>query len=161
MQKIHTEAKLALEKAADQMKAQYNKKKCPAIEYQVEDNIWLNTTNLQLTLPKKKLDDKQTGPFEITAKKGASAYTLKLPANWQIHPTFNKVLLTPYHPPVFPNQEQPPPPSPDLINGTKFYEVEKIIDSRLCKTHGQKGKQSKLVTDYFVKWKVYGSESNS
>ncbi len=35
MQKIHAEAKWALEKATDQMKAQYDKKKHPAIEYQV------------------------------------------------------------------------------------------------------------------------------
>ncbi len=48
MQKIHAEAKRALEKAADQMKAQYNKKKCPAIEYQVGDKVWLDTTNLNL-----------------------------------------------------------------------------------------------------------------
>ncbi len=39
MQKIHEEAKRALEKAADQMKTQYDKKKRPAIEYQVGDKV--------------------------------------------------------------------------------------------------------------------------
>ncbi len=48
IQKIHEEAKRALEKAADQMKAQYDKKKQPAVEYQVGDKVWLNTTNLSL-----------------------------------------------------------------------------------------------------------------
>ncbi len=48
MQKIHTEAKRSLKRAADQMKAQYDKKKCPAIEYQVGDKVWLDTTNLNL-----------------------------------------------------------------------------------------------------------------
>ncbi len=48
MQKIHAEAKRSLEKAADQMKAQYNKKKHPAIEYQVGDKVWLDMTNLNL-----------------------------------------------------------------------------------------------------------------
>ncbi len=43
MQKIHAEAKRSLEKATDQMKAQYDKKKCPAIEYQVGDKVWLDT----------------------------------------------------------------------------------------------------------------------
>ncbi len=117
MQKIHEEAKRALEKAADQMKAQYDKKKQPAVEYQVGDKVWLDTTNLSLPQPKKKLADKCTGPFLIVGKKGASAYTLKLPSTWHIHPTFNESLLTPYTPPAFPNQEQPPPPPPDLIDG--------------------------------------------
>ncbi len=107
MQKIHEEAKQALEKAADQMKTQYDKKKRPAIKYQVGDKVWLDTTNLNLPRPKKKLDDKCTGPFLIESKKGASAYTLKLPSTWHIHPTFNESLLTPYTPPAFPNQEQP------------------------------------------------------
>ncbi len=67
MQKIHEEAKQALEKAAAQMKAQYDKKKRPAIKYQVGDKVWLDTTNLNLPRPKKKLDDKRTGPFLIVS----------------------------------------------------------------------------------------------
>ncbi len=69
MQKIHTEAKRALEKATDQMKAHYNKKKRSVIEYQVGDKVWLDTTNLNLPRPKKKLADKRMGPFEIVSRK--------------------------------------------------------------------------------------------
>ncbi len=58
MQEIHAAAKQSLKKAADQMKAQYDKKKCLAIKYQVGDKVWLNTTNLHLPQPKKKLADK-------------------------------------------------------------------------------------------------------
>ncbi len=58
MHEIHAAAKRSLEKAADQMKAQYDKRKCPAIKYQVGDKVWLNTTNLHLPRPKKKLADK-------------------------------------------------------------------------------------------------------
>ncbi len=143
------------------MKVQYDKKKCPAIEYQVGDKVWLDTTNLNLPRPKKKLADKQTGPFAIIAKKGALAYTLKLPTNWHIHPMFNKALLTPYAPPAFPNQKQPPPPLPDLINSAEHYKVEKGLDSRECKVRGKAGEPWHWVTDYFVKWKGYGPESNS
>ncbi len=139
-QKIHEEAKQALEKAAAQMKAQYDKKKRPAIEYQVGDKVWLDTTNLNLPRPKKKLDDKRTGPFLIISKKGASAYTLKLPSTWHIHPTFNKSLLTPYTPPAFPNQEQPLPPPPDLINGEEHYEIERSTrQQRTPKSEGKPG----------------------
>ncbi len=101
------------------------------------------------------------GPFTIKAKKGASAYTLKLPTNWQIHPTFNEALLTPYNPPAFPNQEQPPPSLPDLIDDEEHYEVEKVLDSRGCTVQGKAGEPPRRVTDYFIKWKGYGPESNS
>ncbi len=86
---------------------------------------------------------------------------LKLPTNWHIHPTFNEALLTPYAPPAFPNQEQPPPPPPDLIDGAKHYEVEKVLNSREHKVRGKAGKPWHWVMDYFIKWKGYGSESNS
>ncbi len=161
MQEIHTKVKQSLEKATDQIKVQYNKKRRPAVKYKPGDKVWLDTTNLHLPRPKKKLSDKQTSPFEITAKKGASAYTLKLLTNWRIHPMFNEVLLTPYTPPAFPNQEQPPPLPPDLIDGTEHYEVKKVLDSRRRRVRGKQGGPSKSVTDYFVKWKGYGPESNS
>ncbi len=161
MQKIHEEAKCALEKAANQMKAQYDKKKRPAIEYQVGDKVWLDTTNLNLPRPKKKLDDKRTGPFLIVSKKGASAYTLKLPSTWHTHSTFNESLLTPYTPPAFPNQEQPPPPPPDLIDSEEHYEIEKVLDSRERKVRGRTREPWHWTTDYFVKWKGYGPESNT
>ncbi len=161
MQEIHATTKKLLKKATLQMKAQYDKKKHLAIEYKVGDKVWLDTTNLNLPQPKKKLDDKRTGPFEIKNKKGASAYTLKLPANWKIHPTFNESFLTPYISPVFPNQEQPPPPLPDLIEGEEHYEVEKVLNSRQQRVRGKQGEPLRRVTDYFVKWKGYGPESNS
>ncbi len=157
------------------MKAQYDKKKRSAIEYQVGDKVWLDTTNLHLPRPKKKLDDKRTGPFEIKTKRGASAYTLKLPTNWKIHLTFNESLLTfneslltfneslltPYNPPAFPNQEQPPPPPPDLIEGEEHYKVEKVLNNRQRNVRGRRGEPARRVTDYFIKWKGYGPESNS
>ncbi len=101
------------------------------------------------------------GPFMIKAKKGALAYTLKLPVNWKIHHTFNESLLTPFVPPVFPNQEQPPPPLPDLIEGKEHYEVEKVLNSRQQNIRGRQGEPLRRVTDYFIKWKGYGPESNS
>ncbi len=161
MQEIHAAAKWSLERATNQMKAQYDKKKCLAIKYQVGDKVWLNTTNLHLPWPKKKLTDRQTGPFVIIAKKGASAYTLKLPMNWHIYPTFNEALLTPYNPQAFPNQEQPPLLLPDLIDSAEHYKVEKVLDNRLCKVRGKAREPWRWVTNYFVKWKGYGPESNS
>ncbi len=48
MQEIHAAAKRSLKKAADQMKAQYDKRKHLAVEYQIGDKVWLNMTNLHL-----------------------------------------------------------------------------------------------------------------
>ncbi len=112
------------------MKRQYDKRKTSSRDYQVGDKVWLDSTNLHLPRPKKKLNDKCIGPFEIIDKAGATAYKLKLPQHWKIHPCFNEKLLTPYIPPIFPNQEAPPPPPPDLINDEEEFEIEEILDSR-------------------------------
>ncbi len=116
MSDIHRETRNALQKATTNMKRQYDKRKMSSHDYQVSDKVWLDSTNLHLPRPKKKLDDKHVGPFTVLEKVRAAAYKLKLPPHWKIHLRFNEKLLTPYIPPAFPNQEVPPPPPPDLIN---------------------------------------------
>ncbi|SJL04326.1 uncharacterized protein ARMOST_07692 [Armillaria ostoyae] len=165
MKLIHDETKAALTKAAEQMKTQYDKKKKAAITYQPGDKVWLDTTNLHLARPKKKLDDKHVGPFLILEKRGLSAYKLKLPLAWKIYPVFNETLLTPYIAPTFQNQQQDPPPPPDIINDEPEYEVEAIINHKTRKVRGQKDKETgkyttNIVTDYLVKWKGYGREED-
>ncbi|SJL04180.1 uncharacterized protein ARMOST_07540 [Armillaria ostoyae] len=165
MKLIHDETKVALTKAAEQMKTQYDKKKKAAVEYQTRDKVWLNTTNLHLARPKKKLDDKHVGPFTVIEKRGLFAYKLKLPPTWKIYPVFNETLLTPYTPPIFPNQVRDPPPPPDIINDEEEYEVESILDHKTCKVHGPKNPKTgkytmNTVTDYLVKWKGYGPEEH-
>lgn len=130
MSTIHAETQKALKEAAERMKAQYDKRKHASRSYQIGDRVWLDATNLHLPCPKKKLDNKHVGPFTILDKAGASAYKLKLPSHWKIHPRFNEKLLTPYIPPMFPNQELPPPPPPDLIEDEEEYEVEEVLDTR-------------------------------
>ncbi|SJK97344.1 uncharacterized protein ARMOST_00596 [Armillaria ostoyae] len=165
MKLIHDETKTALEKAAVQMKNQYDKKKKAAVEYQIGDKVWLDTTNLHLARPKKKLDDKRVSPFLILEKHRPSAYKLKLPATWKIYPVFNETLLTAYVAPTFPNQKQNPPPTPDIINDEEQYEIDTILDHKLHKVRGPKdpktGKYTtNTVTDYLVMWKGYGTEEN-
>ncbi|SJL06748.1 uncharacterized protein ARMOST_10090 [Armillaria ostoyae] len=161
MAKIHKETETALEEAARRMKAQYDKHKRPSHEYHAGDLVWLDTTNLHLPRPKKKLDDKHVGPFRILEKTGASTYKLKLLPHWKIHPRFNKKLLTPYTPPTFPNQEQPPSPPPDLIEDKEQWELEEVLNSKTCKVHTKRGQPSTTVINYFVKWKGWTQEHNS
>ncbi len=161
MSDIHQETRDALQKAATNMKQQYDKRKVSSCDYQVGNKVWLDSTNLHLPRPKKKLDDKRVGPFMIEGKAGAAAYKLKLPPHWKIHPRFNEKLLTPYIPPAFLNQEVPPPPPPDLINDEEEFEIKEILDSRPRTIRGGRGKKSYDVIDYFVKWKGWTREHNS
>ncbi len=161
MTAIHKETKKALTEAAGRMKTQYDKRKRTARDLQVGDRVWLDSTNLSLPRPKKKLDDKRVGPFEIIEKAGVSAYKLKLPPHWKIHPRFNEKLLTPYIPPAFPNQELPPPPPPDLINDEEEFKIEEVLDSQPRTLRGRKGKKPSKAMDYFVKWKGWTREHNS
>ncbi len=98
---------------------------------------------------------------ESVPSKLLTAYKLKLPPHWKIHSHFNKKLLTPYIPPAFPNQELPPPPLPDLIDGEEEFEVEEVLDSKPCTIRGGRGRKSYTVTDYFVKWKGWTHKHNS
>ncbi|SJK97320.1 uncharacterized protein ARMOST_00572 [Armillaria ostoyae] len=159
--KIHKETKTALEEAAGHMKKQYDKHTCPSKDYHARDLVWLDTTNLHLPHPKKKLDNKYVGPFKILEKTGVSAYKLVLPPHWKIHPRFNEKLLTLYTPPEFPNQEQPPPPLPDLIEDEEQWELEEVLDSKTHKVQAKRGQPSTTVIDYFVKWKGWTREHNS
>ncbi|SJK99375.1 uncharacterized protein ARMOST_02671 [Armillaria ostoyae] len=161
MAKIHKETETALKEAARRMKAQYDKHKHPSKDYHARDLVWLDTTNLHLPRPKKKLNDKCIGPFKILKKTGTSAYKLKLPPHWKIHPRFNKKLLTPYTTPMFPNQEQPPPPPPDLIDKEEQWELKEVLDSKPRKVRGTRGQPSTIVIDYFIKWKRWTQEHNS
>ena len=159
--KIHKETEITLEEAAGRMKAQYDKHKRPVREYHAGDKVWLDATNLHLPRPKKKLDDKRVRPFLILEKMGASAYKLKLPPHWKIHPCFNEKLLTPFVLPSFPNQQNPPLPPPDLIDDDEQYKVEEVLDSRPQKVRGKRGQKLQTVTDYFIKWKGWMQELNS
>ncbi len=161
MSDIHRETREALQKAATNMKRQYDKKKKASRDYQVGDKVWLDSTHLHLPRPKKKLDDKRVGPFTVLERTGTATYKLKLPPHWKIHPRFNEKLLTPYIAPTFPNQEVPPAPPPELINNEEEFEIEEILDSKPRTIRGGQGKKSYEVLDYFIKWKGWTREHNS
>lgn len=150
MREVREEVGSALKKAAEDMTRYYNKNHNESKEYKKGDQVWLEGINITTSRPMKKLDDKRFGPFEVLEKVGRSSYKLKIPKTWRdIHNVFNEVLLTPYHPPEFPNQPRNTNPPPETIEGTEpEYEVEEIVDSK-------EDKRSKKVK-YKVKWKGYG-----
>ena len=96
--------------------------------WKVGDMVWLKTTNLHMNGP-KKLQMKQTGPFEIEEVVSHTAFCLHIPSRWKIHPIFHASLLTTYketleHGPNFLRLPL------DLIDGEEEYEVEAVLRHR-------------------------------
>src|SRR5258707_15235484 len=131
MKEVHDEAKACLTIAADVMKHYHDRRKGQSVDYKLGNEVWLEGRHLTSLRPTKKFADKRYGPFKILEKIGSSSYKLDLPTTWRaVHPVFNEVLLTPYFPPAFPNQNRPPPPPPIDVEGHPEYEVDTIIRVR-------------------------------
>lgn len=150
MQKAREEAKSALEKAADDMARFYDRKRGTAPKYKVGDMVWLDARDIKTDRPSKKLDDKRFGPYKITKVVGPNSYELKLPASMKIHPVFNTVKLTPYHPDTI-GRKTPSRPAPVIAGENPEWEAEYIKDSRLYRGKLQ----------YLVKWKGYPNEEST
>jgi hypothetical protein len=69
------------------------------------------------------------GPFKIIRAHG-NAYTLDLPTNMAIHPTFHASLLSKDPNDPLPGQHQQPSP-PVKVNNQDEWEVDDILTSRL------------------------------
>ena len=92
----------------------------------------------------RKLASKRIGPYEIIEKIGKVAYRLKLPENIKAHNVFHVRVLQRYH---HPKEASRKPLRPDsiLVQDTKEYVVETLIDKRI---HRQR-------TEYLIKWLGY------
>jgi hypothetical protein len=141
--KIHDEAKAALKRAQEEMKLYADRKRSDAPEYKEGDKVWLETKNLKIDRPSKKLTEKRIGPYQITKIISTNAVKLKLPSHFRIHPVFNVSSLRPFIDTI-PGQKKIIPPPVDFEEGEEF-EVEKIVNSRIKRGHLQ----------YLVKWKGF------
>ena len=63
--------------------------------WKVGEKVWLETTNLHMNGP-KKLQMRRTSPFEIEEVISRTAFHLRIPSQWKIHPVFHASLLTSY-----------------------------------------------------------------
>jgi hypothetical protein len=120
------------------------------IPFKKGDEVWLDSKNLKLPYPTRKLAPKQEGPFPIIEVISPLSYRLKLPDQWKIHPVFHAHLLTPFREMSAHGSNYLRPP-PDLIDGVEEHEVEFITRHRLRgRTH-----------QYLVKWKGYPTADNT
>ena len=120
----------------------------PAPNFQVGQQVFVRAKNIQTTRPSKKLLEKYLGPYKIIAQPSTHSFTLWLPEHLcAIHPVFHVSQLEPSVPNTIPNRTQPPPP-PVEIDGEIEYEIAEILDSKI-----DNWRRCKLL--YYVKWSGY------
>jgi hypothetical protein len=120
------------------------------IPFKKGNEVWLDSKNLKLPYPTRKLAPKREGPFSIIEVISPLSYRLKLPDQWKIHPVFHAHLLTPFRETSTHGSNYLHPP-PDLIDGVEEHEVEFITRHRL-RGHSHQ---------YLVKWKGYPTADNT
>ena len=126
----HQAACQALEKTATIIKKAHDKHAWSLIQFSIRQEVLLEGIHIQTDWATQKFNDECYGPFKIIQKVGKSTYKLALPSTWHgIHSIFNESLLTPYHQGIFPSQEKPKPPPPNIIKQEKEHEIEEIVDS--------------------------------
>jgi len=151
MKRTREDAESALKRVADDMKKYYDRKRGKTPQYALGEKVWLDTSNIQTGRPTKKLDHKRLGPFPVSKVLANNTYELKLPKTMKIHPVFSVVKLIPYHINNFPERVVKEPPPPIVKAGVEEFEIEEILDSRMCRGKLQ----------YLVHWKGYNSEDDS
>ena len=124
----------------------------PPDSYQIRDKVWPEAKHLTLPYQTPKLTPKCHGPFTFTKKVSPVTYQFKLPVAWTIHDIFHTSLLTPYRETTEHRTNYMRPPS-DLIEDTKEYEVEAIVN------HHHFGHKQQL--QYLIKWKGYPDADNT
>jgi hypothetical protein len=122
-----TEAQAAHELTRQTMMERITQKFIP---FKKGDEVWLDSKNLKLPYPTRKLAPKREGPFPIIEVISPLSYRLKLPDQWKIHPVFHAHLLTPFQETAAHGSNYLRPP-PDLIDGVEEHEVEFITRHRL------------------------------
>jgi hypothetical protein len=129
-----------------------SKERLVPVQFEEEDQVWLEGRNLKTHHPTTKLAPRRYGPFKVAAKLSPVTYRLTLPPSMKIHPVFHVDLLTRYRETEAhgPNYERP---APDIIDGEPEWEVEKIIKSRLF------GRRREL--QFLVRWKGFPSSEDS
>jgi hypothetical protein len=103
------ELTLNIKKAQDAYTFQANKKRVPAPDYQIGDQVWLRTTNIKTNRPTKKFDYRKLGPFKIIEKINPVCFHLELPPTMHIHNVFHTSLLEQVTQNELSDRHQPPP----------------------------------------------------
>ena len=99
----------------------------PAPSYQVGNEVWLGTKNLQTKCHSQKLDMHWAGPIKVKQVINPYAYELDLLRAYGVHLVFHVNLLDPVATDSLEGHWQKPPP-PILIDSEEEWLVEEILD---------------------------------
>ncbi|KAL0180400.1 hypothetical protein M9458_025842, partial [Cirrhinus mrigala] len=88
-------AHVHLQQAVRRVRDQANRLRRPSPTYTPGQWVWLSSRDLRLRLPCRKLSPRYVGPFKILRQIPPVSYSLALPANYLISPTFHVSLLKP------------------------------------------------------------------
>jgi len=151
MKKIQEEAKVALEKAQEEIKKFADKKREKGEEYRVEDLVLLSIKDLKWQMKRRrseKLTEHFVGPYKIKGIISSNAIELDLPKSIKIHPVVNVSRVRLYTSQV--KGQKKIPLKPVIIEGEEKFEVEKILNKRVVR-----GKEK-----FLVRWKGYMAEAD-
>lgn len=139
-----------LHKAQNRMKQTADKHRSER-KFEVSDWVYLKLQPYRQTSvvsrANMKIAAKYFDPYKVCAKIGSVAYTLQLPAESIIHPTFHVSLLKKHY--------GPPPTgaAPLTVSGSVAERFpEQVIDKRTVKKH------NKPVIEWLVKWRRVPAE---
>jgi hypothetical protein len=140
---------------AQQSQAMYANRHRRDVTFNVGDEVWLSTANLNLHEHSRKVTGRWAGPFIIDEVKSPVTYRLRLPTHWRIHDMFHASLLKPYYVDdgQFPGRAQINRPPPDLEDEDE-YDIERVLD------HRERKRGRRTWTEYLVKWTGYPDSDN-
>ena len=129
----------------------YDQHRQHAPQFQVGEQVWLNTQNYSTNHPMKKLDHWWIGPFKILKVVSPAALKLQLtPKEKGVHPVVSVSNIHHYTPNDIPERPNDPRPGPDVIDGNEEYKAEHILNSKFW--------QGRLT--YLVKFKGWPHSNN-
>ena len=134
-------------KKAQKAQAKYYNKKHILCTFKARDKVYLNSKNIELICPSKKLDYKYYRSFKIEKPVRKQAYRLKLFEKIKIHNVFHVFLLEPY---IKTNDSNVSAPPLIVVKEENEYKVEKILNNQIH--------QRKL--QYLIKWLRYSHNKN-
>ena len=148
LEELHAELRDQMAKAQTHYQGPVDRRREPAPDFQVGQQVYVRSEHIRTTHPSKKLSEKYLGPYDIIARPGTHSFTLRLPDHLRaIHPVFHVSQLEPSVPNTIPNHIQPPPP-PVEIDDELEYEIAEILDSKI-----DNHRRCKLL--YLVRWTGY------
>ena len=148
--KLRQELNLSQHSQADSAN---NRRQVPH-QFQAGDKVFLNTKNLHVARPSRKLDLRFAGPFLIRSRVNAVTYKLELPQSLSaIDNAFHVSLLEPAAANPFPNQTALPP-AVEAFAKQPSYQITTILDSKQIKARGRvkKGHERDTFVQYLVRW---------